>query len=113
MMQQSACPKHDHPARAGTPAKTKARPALTHPASPFLQASSGNSTNESHLPAQLLGKHLIDAVVLRWHAACEGLCVLVLLTLVDVKRRQLRSKSAKAAQKDALVTWEDEGGALP
>jgi hypothetical protein len=41
------------------------------------------------------------------------LCVLVLLTLLDVKRRQLRSKSAKAAQKEALKTWEDEGGALP
>lgn len=42
-----------------------------------------------------------------------ALCVLILLTLFDVKRRQLRSKSAKAAQKEALVTWEDEGGALP
>jgi hypothetical protein len=41
------------------------------------------------------------------------LFVLVLLTLLDVKRRQLRSKSAKAAQKEALKTWEDEGGALP
>jgi hypothetical protein len=42
-----------------------------------------------------------------------ALWVLVLLTLVDVKRRQLRLESAKAAQKEALVTWEDEGGALP
>ena len=42
-----------------------------------------------------------------------ALCVLVLLTLVDVRLRHLRAKSAKAAQKEALVTWEDEGGALP
>jgi hypothetical protein len=41
------------------------------------------------------------------------LWALILLTLVDVKRRQLRSKSAKAAQKEALKTWQDEGGALP
>ena len=42
-----------------------------------------------------------------------ALCVLVLLTLVDVKRRWHRSKSAKVAQKEALTTCEDEGGALP
>jgi hypothetical protein len=42
-----------------------------------------------------------------------ALCVLVLLTLVDAKRRQHRSKSAKAAQNEALMTWDDEGGALP
>jgi hypothetical protein len=42
-----------------------------------------------------------------------ALSALILLTVVDVIRRQLLSKSAKAAQKEGLMTWEDEGGALP
>jgi hypothetical protein len=42
-----------------------------------------------------------------------ALSALILLTVVDVIRRQLRSKSAKVTQKEALMTWEDEGGALP
>lgn len=41
-----------------------------------------------------------------------ALSALILLTAVDVIRRQLRSKSAEATQKEALMTWEDEGGAL-
>jgi hypothetical protein len=42
-----------------------------------------------------------------------ALSALILLTAVDVIRRQLRSKSTKATQKKALMAWEDEGGALP
>lgn len=38
-----------------------------------------------------------------------ALCVLILLTLVDVRRR-LRSIAEKAAHKEALTTWEHEGG---
>ncbi len=41
-----------------------------------------------------------------------ALSALILLTAVDVIRRQLRSKSAEATPKEALMTWEDEGGAL-
>ena len=40
-----------------------------------------------------------------------ALCALVLLTWVDVRRR-LRSKAEKAAHKEALTTWEHEGGAI-
>jgi hypothetical protein len=40
-----------------------------------------------------------------------ALCALVLLTLVDARRR-LRSKSEKSVHKETLKTWEDEGGAL-
>jgi hypothetical protein len=42
-----------------------------------------------------------------------GLCALVFLTLADVKRRSLHSRSARVAHKEALQVWEDEGGALP
>ena len=42
-----------------------------------------------------------------------ALSALILLTSVDVIRRQLGSKSAVATQREALMTWEDEGGALP
>ena len=47
--------------------------------------------------------------------AKHALGALILLTALDLirRRRQLRSKSAKATQKEALMTWEDEGGALP
>ena len=41
-----------------------------------------------------------------------ALCVLALLTLVDFKRHRQRERSAKTTQKEALRTWEDEGGAL-
>jgi hypothetical protein len=42
-----------------------------------------------------------------------ALSALILLTAVDVIRRRLRSKSAEGTQKEALMTWEDQGGALP
>jgi hypothetical protein len=42
-----------------------------------------------------------------------ALSALILLAAVDVLRRQLRSKSAEAMQEEALIAWEDEGGALP
>jgi len=40
-----------------------------------------------------------------------ALCALILLTLVDVRRR-LRFKAEKAAHKEALTNWEHEGGAI-
>jgi len=52
---------------------------------------------------------IIEAVLLAKYA----LSALILLAAVDVIRRQLRSKSAEATQKEALMTREDEGGALP
>ncbi|MEO8187094.1 MAG: hypothetical protein ABI580_06990 [Burkholderiaceae bacterium] len=42
-----------------------------------------------------------------------ALGALILLTAIDVIRRRLLSKFARARQKEALMTWEDEGGALP
>ena len=57
--------------RSGAPANNEDRHLLTHAASTFLQEASGNSTNENALPAQRSGKHLIDAVVWSWHAACD------------------------------------------
>lgn len=42
-----------------------------------------------------------------------ALLALVLLTILDVDRTRIRAQSAKSAHKEALMTWEDEGGALP
>jgi hypothetical protein len=41
-----------------------------------------------------------------------ALCVLALLTLVDMRRRRGRKRSARLQHKEALRTWEDEGGAV-
>ncbi len=41
-----------------------------------------------------------------------ALCVLALLTLADVKIRRQRERAEGKMQKEALRTWEDEGGAL-
>ena len=42
-----------------------------------------------------------------------ALLALVLLTILDMKRTRIRARSVKAAHKEALMTWEDEGGGLP
>lgn len=42
-----------------------------------------------------------------------GLYLLVLMIVVDATRRRRRHRSAKAAHKEALMTWEHEGGAVP
>jgi hypothetical protein len=87
-MQQSACPTDVHPTRASMSANTNARRLLARAAPPFLQPGSHNSTNRSHSP----GTAWTSTWSTRWF--------------------HVGTRLAKE-NPEALMTWADEGGALP